>query len=484
MRLSQIRYIVFVLAAFLCGLNLYAWTLFRNTKLDDIAFDRGGSQETTASCPVDAIPCRFEGHCPVGTTCVMKPECKHYTPGVCEPYYSDDSNNADEHSCIDACVEELQWDERMYYHATTDIISKTKALSSRSRPNGCVVRYRRNHNAYNEEDEAIRQEWLNATQHQHVVRVDPVANSSHWQALCFNSCKAHEDCAPAAQVQEANMAFLCISGSCQRNRFTYSYWTKDDGDKQELVLVTGANELFFHGLSNLAASARYWARKNRLIVYNLGLSDEQLQQVESWPNILEVKWKDGIPKSFPPHVSIPRQYAWKPLAIQEALKEHGMIVWVDAGSTLVGPLDAVQRILEQDGILLVKGQDADMKPKSADDTFKWFGFDKDSFLGGASFSGNFQAYLSPSRYVDTIVNPNAECALHQECIAPNNSNLTNHRYDQTSLSILAYKMQTPHHTEYIAGGKKQLNTDLDRPSSRFVVWTARKACRYYLEKGY
>lgn len=314
-----------------------------------------------------------------------------------------------------------------------------------------------------------------------MVRVDPVENSQSWQALCFEPCKADADCAP--QNQGDAKAFVCEDGSCQRSRNENSYWARGKVQEEELVIVTGANSGYFTGLSNLATSARYWAPKICMVVYNLGMEPWQLEKVSSWPNIVELRWKDGIPKSYPLHVHSAKKYAWKPLAIQESLEKYGMVFWLDAGSTLTGPLDNMQHILEQTGAFLVKGQDLDMKQKSAKETYEWFGVNKSTFLVGPHYSGGTVAFLLPSRYADAIAKPNAECALEENCIAPPNSSLGNHRYDQTTLSILAYKVQTPHHTEFLAALPKQLNRDLDQPNFMFV-WTARQGCKHYLQKGY
>ena len=129
-----------------------------------------------------------------------------------------------------------------------------------------------------------------------------------------------------------------------------------------MVIVTGANTAYFTALYNFAASLRYWAPTKQLVVYNLGLDEEQKTRVEQWPNVLTLKWKHGFPAAFPPHISADlKNYAWKSLAINESVHEHHSIFWFDAGGTIVGPLDAIEEIVELDGAFLAKGQDADMK---------------------------------------------------------------------------------------------------------------------------
>ncbi|MGH3053574.1 MAG: hypothetical protein ACRDL7_01180 [Gaiellaceae bacterium] len=93
--------------------------------------------------------------------------------------------------------------------------------------------------------------------------------------------------------------------------------------------------------------------------------------------------------------------------------------------------------------------------------------------------------LYPSDYVDKIVIPNAKCALNENCIAPLGSGLGNHRYDQTTLSILAYAedVRAPHHIELLAAQRSQLNSDMTKASER-IVWTARRKGHFYAMGGY
>ncbi len=49
-------------------------------------------------------------------------------------------------------------------------------------------------------------------------------------------------------------------------------------------------------------------------------------------------------------------YAWKLLALEDALRRHAAVLWLDAGSTVVGPLGTVGDALLRDGYFLVQGQ--------------------------------------------------------------------------------------------------------------------------------
>jgi hypothetical protein len=121
-----------------------------------------------------------------------------------------------------------------------------------------------------------------------------------------------------------------------------------------------------------------------------------------------------------------------------------------------------------------------MTPRSYYKSYEWFNFTKDIMLTGPHISGNAQAFISPSRYVESLVNCNARCAMDPNCISPEGSNLGNHRYDQTTLSLCAYhpKVWPNHHTEYLAAGQTQVPSDV-RKASYKMVYTARQKINAY-----
>jgi hypothetical protein len=288
-----------------------------------------------------------------------------------------------------------------------------------SRPNACVVQFRRvsgyTRQDYNQHD------YETALQQYRVVRVDPILDPDfreEWVAVCYEPCESMANCGEG---------FVCRENRCQRDE---SYWqTPSSGSSSdhEMVIVSGSNDQYIHALKNLAGSIRYWAPNHKLVVYNLGMSKENLENLKTWVNVLDIKWKEGIPDHYPRHLHSLKAYAWKPVAINESLHEYKQIFWLDAGSTVAGPITEAIRITQQSGIFLVKGQDSDMKEKSHPGTYNAFGYDKTSFRAGPHYSGNTEADLYPSRYVDTVVIPNAQCALQESCIMPDGSNLANHQ---------------------------------------------------------
>lgn len=458
----------------------------------------------TTPAKSDGAFCRYDGHCGPSKTCSVG---AHGRGGFCEPFGSSlNAKSVASKTCLDACLKELRIDEH-WYHEQWPVVEWSEDLTDgRGRPSGCLIVYHREHQGgrfkYLEEEDRHEEslydgippslmKWVNNRFH-HVKRVDPLnddALDNRWMAMCTAPCNSDDDC--ATKNDGSVPGFVCIENACLRNPL---YWgpdlpTEDTPSDQmdsaaDMVLVTGATGSYLTGLINLAASARYWAPQYKMVVYNLGgISPENIAKIRSWSNVLAVEWEKGIPDEYPPHVHEGKIYAWKPIIVNETLHKYGSIFWLDSGSTLAGPVQPVQKALQHQGIALMKGQDLDMRQKSFDKTFEWFGFDKKSMDVGPHFSGNTQAFLYPSRYVDSVVIPNSKCALDPTCITPYGASLQNHRYDQTTISILAYmpKVRLPHYTEFLAAELFQLNPDLAKPSFKFV-WTARASCSFYRDR--
>jgi len=239
------------------------------------------------------------------------------------------------------------------------------------------------------------------------------------------------------------------------------------------VIVTGANSAYFSGLCNLQGSVRFWCPDCLTVVFDLGLTEHQLNYFQQDRTIV-------IRHIIQPELLINLKiYAWKPVAILQAVNEFGAILWLDAGSTVTGPLTLVFEYLRQDGHFFVQGQDLGMLP--------WvhpvlLPPDPSFYRDKQSFAGNTQGYVKHSRAYQLILLPLVLCSRNLSCIAPPGSSLTNHRYDQAVLSLLIHQKErqltvTPH-TEVLAASKVQLKPCF-QDSSPFVIWTSRQSENCY-----
>ena len=85
-------------------------------------------------------------------------------------------------------------------------------------------------------------------------------------------------------------------------------------------------------------------------VYDLGLGEHakrlKARPVDLAPALL--KMEEAHPKSPHSH-PVPGRYAWKPMVIRQAMREHGSILWVDAGVTFLRDAKPLFEEVEQRG---------------------------------------------------------------------------------------------------------------------------------------
>ena len=480
-----------------------------------LSWEENKSSPTESEDLYSSLPrCRYNGHCPLGTTCAavlssLPPPLQYSItvnstdsstwPGVCEPIRSSSSSilTSSSRACFDECFRELIYDE-YYFHETFPRSIRNTTVISQGRPLGCRIEFESLPNAeeppskknpsttmtetrknttktLGDDWSDTMHEWVDSIRGRYIQRTELLTTNHHNHVYCFAPCSSSADCRTSNEEEDplSVPAFTCENQVCRRNP---NYWN-DPPVQEELTIVTGANAAYFRGLKNLVGSLYVLAPGYSVVVYNLGLSEDQVLQVQKWPNT-SLEWPSGIPSNLPKHFSKPKLYAWKPHIIEETVRRYGSILWLDAGNTVTGPLDPLVHILRQEGAFLVKGQDSSMKIRSHPGTYEYFGYEKTAETSQRPhFSGNTQGFLYPSRYYDEVVVPNRACGWDMECIAPPGSSLMNHRYDQTSLSVLLYfrlgNAVVPHFTEYLAASSAQLHPNKHKASVR-RVWTSRQ----------
>ena len=484
--------------------SVYALLVFQTTTLESI---RNTSIRSAHPAPASKskqqqhVACRYHGNCPLNSVC---------DGGICVSFLQEESDKSSDttkeqlEKCVQACLPELRMDER-FYRGMTPQIQRSYLFDNL----GCIIQYRQQRRSESDPPVGTTEEWMDA-RFRRLVRVDvdpsspaftknpndknPPTDQLLWNAFCRPPCQSDSDCPGDDMVcvgrpQQRIALPVPIQEdpkSCQRKA------TAMTQQKQDMVIVTGADEAYYSPLRNFAASLKHWAPHRKLVVYNLGMTDLQLKDIPKWTNVMDLKWKSGIPQSLPDHVHSLKNYAWKSIIINETVHEYKSIFWLDAGCTFTSPIDAIEEIIHHNGVFLVRGQDEDMKKLSHEGTYGALGYNKHKFrtqgkghtkLMSPHYAGGVQGHVYPSRFVDSIVVPNAQCAMDANCIAPKGSFLGNHRFDQTSLSILAYQstVQAPSYTEYVAGGREQLAEDLRQPSER-IFWTSRGANYFFPKK--
>jgi hypothetical protein len=238
-----------------------------------------------------------------------------------------------------------------------------------------------------------------------------------------------------------------------------------------MTIITGASSNHFSCLLNLLGSIRCCEPDMSVIVYDLGLNEQEKSIVKGAFHLRTFDFS-----LYPPWVDIRvdrGHYAWKPIIISDALDEFGGIVlWLDAGDLLLRPLQGLREAIERNGVV------TPISPRRIKDwthpgTLRFLNV-AESDYEKKNRNGAIVGFDQRIKWASDLAHRWKQCALIKECIAPEGSSRKNHRQDQAVLSILYYQYQEVYGFEM---------TDLVPEVSRHNdSLSADKLSRYY--KGY
>jgi len=206
-----------------------------------------------------------------------------------------------------------------------------------------------------------------------------------------------------------------------------------------LTIVTGADSSHFGPLRNLLLSLEYFEQAAHVVVWDLGLTAEEREELEEEREGLEALELRRFPfEAHPPHVAMAaRSYAWKPIAVAEVMHDRGgAVLWLDAGDLVHAPLRRARGVLEREGF---------WSPASSGTVRRW------------THPATLAALEAGPELLDRR-NRNAAivgftlrgapvleawhaAALDPAVITPPGSSRDNHRQDQAVLTVLAYQYQ-------------------------------------------
>lgn len=185
-----------------------------------------------------------------------------------------------------------------------------------------------------------------------------------------------------------------------------------------------------------------------IIVWDLGLPKNEKEKllktkvhINNYRNdILIYSYKFNF-KLYPEHFNISHKagyYAWKPYVIYNTYKMvKRSILWLDCGCFIKNKLQYEYNEIIKRKIWSIT-QHSTIKRFTHEYLLNLL--DTDKFIYSKTMcTGGVLGIYYPSLLVTKIMNLWTACALIKKCISPNGSDLSNHRYDQSIISILLYQ---------------------------------------------
>ena len=114
--------------------------------------------------------------------------------------------------------------------------------------------------------------------------------------------------------------------------------------KEHFKIVSAISSNHFEQAKDMIASAQRFLPTTRIVVYDLGLKENERKELKSFCNV-EVRNFDF--KQYPPHFRNLFKYAWKPTLVRTVAREAEYICWADASVRFVENFEHALTMLDK-----------------------------------------------------------------------------------------------------------------------------------------
>lgn len=253
------------------------------------------------------------------------------------------------------------------------------------------------------------------------------------------------------------------------NRKTISFENiRNRNCSKKKILVTGSSSNHFHLLLLMLYNVYQYERDICFVVWDLGLLVKEVKKLLSLyitlsknRNDIYVLYNMFNYSNYPSFFNIKNnagEYAWKAIIISTTYYTHKTsLLWLDAGCNIIGSLRNVYNDINEVKIWSI-GAGRDVKTYTHISTLLYLNASK-SMLNYIMCAGGVVGLFYPHSLVDILLKKWVDCSLNKECIAPKNSNRSNHRQDQSAFTIIFYQLNL---SCYRGSNKYNFTTHFDR----------------------
>ena len=211
--------------------------------------------------------------------------------------------------------------------------------------------------------------------------------------------------------------------------------------KTKLTIITAADSQFFESLVQLIKSIRVHEPDAKIIVYDIGLDDLQIEKLNQFDLFQFKKFNfKKYPKFFSERDEFGKlgAYAWKSAIINEVLEKESndIVIWFDAGNILTSKLSRLKKVILFNNFFSPQSS-GQLKDWCHPKTLEYLNA-PNNILNKSNLTGGLVGFNSSNTESKELANKWYRYSLIEECIAPIGSHRNNHRQDQSVLSILFY----------------------------------------------
>lgn len=221
----------------------------------------------------------------------------------------------------------------------------------------------------------------------------------------------------------------------------------------KITIVTGANKYYFKSLCQLLNNINNTLNNYNLNVYIYDLGFDKIQSSELLNNIQNIELNKNIIytcvkfdySKYPSYYNICEkkgEYAWKSACIWETYKkiDSGILIWCDSANLFTTSfIEPLINIIKKQGIYTPSSKHT-VREWTHYKCLQYFNIDNNNnILNLQQKSAGMLCFDLDNINTRYIINEFYELSKIKECIAPQGSNILNHRQDQSIFTILYYK---------------------------------------------
>lgn len=222
---------------------------------------------------------------------------------------------------------------------------------------------------------------------------------------------------------------------------------------EDFVLVTASDENHFIYLNNLIKNVKKYPKIfKKIYVYDIGLQGEQVESLNSQEFIEYRKfdfsiYPDHFNKRLSHHGNKIGGFAWKPQIINQLLNEKvGHVIWFDSANLFTKKIIFFKIYIINLGFISFHSTGTIQKWTHRKVIDSLISNEKKLILNKKNLMGGVVGVNYLDRKACKLIEDWSELAKDESLIFPKESNLLNHRHDQSLLSILywlSYKKELP-----------------------------------------
>ena len=211
-------------------------------------------------------------------------------------------------------------------------------------------------------------------------------------------------------------------------------------NSKEFKIVTGCDSSHFNSLVNLLKSIKKHEPNTETIVYNLGLSSDEIYFLKNNFDYEIINFEFKNYPTFIGEIDISNKlgsYGWKPIIINREFSKGGKnLLWLDAGCLLTKKLSLLKKYILKVGFYSPESANS-VKDWSHNTTIQKLNFPS-KHLNSPNFSSGLVGVAQNDKKIKELIKKWEYFALDKETLAPKGSSRENHRQDQTILTLLVY----------------------------------------------